>query len=426
MTRTSFRSLILSALFTLGMTVSSAFASDAEVLLVVDSSQSMTELTEEGDRRIDSAKRSLRNVRGLLSKYQVGVICFGHRVNANAENCCQDIETAMPIGAFSSASYESMVNSLVPTGKTPLADSLKRAKDMLVARGKDVPKSVIVLTDGIETCGGDPIAVANEMRRLGINLKIHVIGFAVDDKAREQLKRIADPDSYYHAANGTELAKAIPIVVEKAAPTPATDFRDTFDGEEPASHWEISNEDEDAYIVENGKLLLVTSQGSIGKAKNTFVLNKTMPNGDWTATAKIHADYVTDWEAFELAQYQDDKNYIVATISSRSGINTDFLDLKGMKCQRGKKTAFDVTLGEDYRTLCKQGPMLLRLQRVGRNFVISANLGGKQSQNGWVTLPKLSSLRAKGKLMLSAHRTSSRDGESQVFVDEVTVKADSE
>ena len=129
-------------------------ASASEVLMIFDSSASMEERTSDGVRRIDGAKAAFQSLVPKLSNQQVGLIVFGHRVAANTDGCCEDIERIIPIGEFSSGAFNDAVMRLQPTGNTPLAQSLMTARDVLVSRGqkspasRDVPKAIVVLTDG--------------------------------------------------------------------------------------------------------------------------------------------------------------------------------------------------------------------------------------------------------------------------------------
>ena len=51
--------------------------------------------------------------------------------------------------------------------------------------------SIVLISDGIETCGGDPCAVAKKLTKDNIDFKVHVVGFDVSKKAKEQLECIA-------------------------------------------------------------------------------------------------------------------------------------------------------------------------------------------------------------------------------------------
>ncbi|HIA20555.1 MAG TPA: VWA domain-containing protein, partial [Planctomycetaceae bacterium] len=194
-----------------------------EVLLIVDSSGSMKENTTDGVEKMIAAKQALLQVLPELNGDHVGLLLFGHRVAGNRAGCCEDIELAIPISPLSSSKFISIVNQIQPLGNTPLAQSLWVAKDVLTQRQKDVQKTIIVLTDGNETCNGDPQAAAAALARLGINVKVHVVGFAVNAQQERQLKSIAASGNgtYTSAKDAATLVKVLPkFVMEKPAAPP--------------------------------------------------------------------------------------------------------------------------------------------------------------------------------------------------------------
>ena len=82
--------------------------------------------------------------------------------------------------------------------------------------------SVILVSDGIETCGLDPCAVAEELEKLGVDLTVHTVGFGLDDQgAVAQLKCLAEKTggTYTTAENASELEAALTKTVE-AVPAP--------------------------------------------------------------------------------------------------------------------------------------------------------------------------------------------------------------
>ncbi|MCP4512409.1 MAG: VWA domain-containing protein, partial [Fuerstiella sp.] len=126
----------------------------------------------------------------------------------------------VPIGPFSSAGFSQAALSMQPTGNTPLAKSLEVTRDMLLSRSKDTSKEVIVLTDGNDTCNGSPQQIAAQMSQLGINVRIHVVGFAIKPKEEDQLRRIAQAcDGSYHTAdNAAALGQALKDVITETTP----------------------------------------------------------------------------------------------------------------------------------------------------------------------------------------------------------------
>ncbi len=78
--------------------------------------------------------------------------------------------------------------------------------------------TVILISDGKETCNADPCETATELEKLGVNFTAHVIGFGVDKKTSEQLQCIAKNTGglYFPANNAEQLSVALKQIVVKA------------------------------------------------------------------------------------------------------------------------------------------------------------------------------------------------------------------
>ena len=100
-------------------------------------------------------------------------------------------------------------------GYTPLAESLRLAGADLKSFDK-LRQTIVLISDGKETCGGDPVKEIEKLREAGINVRVHVVGFDIDAQARTQLKAIAKAGSgtYYDAANAIELANSLKLVID--------------------------------------------------------------------------------------------------------------------------------------------------------------------------------------------------------------------
>ena len=98
-------------------------------------------------------------------------------------------------------------------GMTPLAASLQQAKEDFVFEAPRV-NSIVMLSDGIETCGGDPCKLVEDLKAQGINFTIHVIGLDVDDPTRQQLSCIAQAGggTYHDARSQQDLDAALGAV----------------------------------------------------------------------------------------------------------------------------------------------------------------------------------------------------------------------
>ena len=83
------------------------------------------------------------------------------------------------------------LDKAVPRGQTPIAYSLQQAAQDFGAPS-DEERAMILVSDGIETCGGDPLATVRDLTAKGFKVKVHTIGFDVDAAARAQLEAISE------------------------------------------------------------------------------------------------------------------------------------------------------------------------------------------------------------------------------------------
>ena len=203
------RRLILVALFALAALPACAQSTDA--ILILDASGSMWGQVE-GQTKIAAARRA---VDSILSKWKpsdrLGLMAYGHRSKGD----CRDIELMIPVGRFDPARIRTAVNGLNPKGKTPIADSLRAAASAL--RTSEGKGTVVLVSDGIETCVADPCAVAAELKKAGVGFVAHVVGFDVaDPAAKAQLQCIARATGgvYLDARDASGLENALGRAVE--------------------------------------------------------------------------------------------------------------------------------------------------------------------------------------------------------------------
>ncbi|MDZ7789272.1 MAG: VWA domain-containing protein [Xanthomonadales bacterium] len=158
----------------------------ADTVIVYDASGSMWGQIE-GEAKVTIARRVMSDlVRNWDEAEPLGLVAYGHR----REGDCTDIETVVPPGPIDREALLAQIESISPKGKTPLTAAVRHAAEELKYR--DVPASVILVSDGIESCNADPCAVASELAKAGINFTAHVVGFDVGDADQEQLACIAE------------------------------------------------------------------------------------------------------------------------------------------------------------------------------------------------------------------------------------------
>ncbi len=190
--------------------------SSGKLLLILDASGSMWGQIN-GENKITIAKSVLKDLAGELPEgTEVGLIAYGHREKGD----CKDIETIVEIGPIDKAVLNEKIEALNPKGKTPITDSVLKAFESV--RATEDAVTVILVSDGIETCGGDPCKAVKEAKEAGVNFIMHVVGFDVSKEDVSQLECAAQAGGglYFSANNAYELSNALTSAVEMPADLP--------------------------------------------------------------------------------------------------------------------------------------------------------------------------------------------------------------
>jgi len=187
------------------------YKSDKDVLMfILDGSGSMTERDASGKIKIVAAKDMLKDISSQLdsNKTNVGLISFNdgcHSTKLLIEPSNNNLDYVVDVSSHIS-----------PSGKTPLAASIRKAGEVLKHINKKV--NIIIISDGVETCNGDPVAEARRLKsKYGIDAHIYVIGYSVDSRTRRQLERLAQAGGgeYYSAQDSVALDKVITTITDE-------------------------------------------------------------------------------------------------------------------------------------------------------------------------------------------------------------------
>lgn len=201
----------------LAATVMSGAAQAERAIIVLDASASMWGQIE-GTPKLEIARDTLRTVlQTVPSDLELGLMAYGHREKGS----CTDIELVVAPAAGTGGVIADAADTMRFLGKTPLSEAVKQAAQSL--RFTEEKATVILITDGIETCNADPCALANELEQSGIDFTTHVVGFGLSDEEGRQVACLADNTGgkYIRAGDAGSLADALTqTVVVQAAPEP--------------------------------------------------------------------------------------------------------------------------------------------------------------------------------------------------------------
>ncbi len=189
--------------------------SDAEathVLLILDASGSMYLRLDDGEYRITAAKEALTAFVSRLPEaadLNVGLRVYGARVDALAEDACLDSVLDVPVEGFDRELLLRTIRDTQARGATPIAYSLELAvEDLREAEGRKV---VVLVTDGAESCGGDVRGAVERLSAAGLEVDIHIIGFALSPADARSFEGLG---TYQDTASAIELATALGRAVE--------------------------------------------------------------------------------------------------------------------------------------------------------------------------------------------------------------------
>jgi len=198
--------------------VARKLGSERRILLILDASGSMNHPVK-GSRqsKIDVAKRVIRHLLDELPDgTRLGLRIYGRRYSPKDRRTCQDMERLVPIAPLRREKFKQIVDSIRPRGETPMiASVIEGARDF--EPGGVGKKTIVLISDGLETCGGSPEQV-KALRGQGVDLvDVNVLGFDIQDPAATaQLENIArfGGGQYYDARDPEGLDRALVETVQ--------------------------------------------------------------------------------------------------------------------------------------------------------------------------------------------------------------------
>ena len=181
-----------------------------DLVLILDASNSMWGQID-GVNKIVIAREAVGGlIDDLPDSSNAGLVAYGHR----REGDCEDIEVLAPVGPLDKGTLKDTINAINPKGRTPITASINSALELV---DDDQQTSIVLISDGLETCGLDPCGAVRAARESGLPFVLHVIGFDVAGEDTTQLECAAQAGGgvFLSAGNAAELSEALVSAYEK-------------------------------------------------------------------------------------------------------------------------------------------------------------------------------------------------------------------
>ncbi|MGP9039886.1 VWA domain-containing protein [Cytobacillus kochii] len=187
------------------------FKDQLNVEILLDASGSMANVID-GKSMMDIAKESIAEfAKNLPEEANIALRVYGHEgsgSDADKSLSCKSNELVYDMGSYNEGKLSDAMDKFNPAGWTPLAKAIEEAeKDLSKLGGENNTNIIYLVSDGVETCDGDPSQAAKNLAGSGIQPIVNVIGFDVNADGQKQLKEVAKAAEgiYSNARNQSEL-----------------------------------------------------------------------------------------------------------------------------------------------------------------------------------------------------------------------------
>jgi Ca-activated chloride channel family protein len=190
------------------------------IIFIYDASGSMWGQMQDKTKMKIASEVLVETVNQLPDNQKIGFVAYGHRKKGD----CRDVEFLVDVENGTKSRVAQSVKGIKPLGKTPLAYSASQVIDKL--RQTKLKATIILITDGIESCDGNICDVIQAAKEEGIDFKLHIVGFGLKDSETEQLKCAAKAGdgNYYHAEDSGALSDVLNEATEATVDEPESNF----------------------------------------------------------------------------------------------------------------------------------------------------------------------------------------------------------
>jgi len=253
-----------------------------------------------GEPKMVVAKEILQDVSHWFPEdLELALRAYGS-TSPSDNNDCADSALLVPFGEENREPIRAAIARLRPLGQTPIAYALNQAASDFGSLQND--RALVLVTDGIESCGGDPARAARELREQGI--MVHLIGFGLGNAADEDaasLRAVANASGgrYVTAGSAEELKEAL-------AQTVATSFS-VFKGGTEVANGSLGS-DKPLFLPEGDYRVELDS------SPPQIVQISLAPRDQLTLTLKKEGDFVSHFERRDNIQHRSCED-VVASIA---------------------------------------------------------------------------------------------------------------
>ncbi len=162
-------------------------------IVLIDGSGSMAGQVD-GRSKLDLARQAARNfVDSLPADVEASLVVFGQQgdnTQAGKEQSCSAVDTLVPMTS-DRAEVVASLDKVQAVGWTPLAAAIEHARQILQNSSTVGEQVIYVVSDGEETCGGDPVEMARQAHQGQTRAIVNIVGFGLPAKEAAALQSVA-------------------------------------------------------------------------------------------------------------------------------------------------------------------------------------------------------------------------------------------
>lgn len=187
-------------------------AAPLKMQIVLDMSGSMAAKDKGGTRASTARTAIAKALESIPPDVPVSLRLYGHRVaKENKAESCKDTERVVDFKPNPRDEILAALAAAKPLGQTPIEFALRESAEDLGPAGDSKNTVILLVTDGDETCDGNPEALVDELLRLGYEMRIFTVGLGVDRSTKQRLETVANKTggTYNDAQNTAKLQQAL-------------------------------------------------------------------------------------------------------------------------------------------------------------------------------------------------------------------------